>query len=316
MDHLASAPLPHTAETGVRQREMIDLVARFARDEGLHATVVDRLHLIRVGGPSACLPGIYQPGLCLAVQGSKQVTLGSEVFRYDPLHFLLASVTLPVQGQIIEASPERPYLCVRIDVDPREIGDLILEAGSVPTESGPDRPGCGLQVSAVTGSLLDAVLRLLRLLEHPGDVPVLAPLALREIYYRVLSGGLGPRLRQLALADSQAQRVARAVDLIKRRFAEPLRIDDLAAAAHMSPSNLHHRFKAVTAMSPLQFQKQLRLHEARRLMLSEGLEAAAAGHRVGYESPSQFSRDYKRLFGAPPRREISDLRTGGIQALQ
>jgi AraC-like DNA-binding protein len=167
----------------------------------------------------------------------------------------------------------------------------------------------GLHVSRVSTPLLDAVLRLLQLLNTPHHVPVLAPLAIREIYYRVLTGGLGPRLRELAVADSYSQRIGRAVDLLKRRYAEPVRIQEVADAAHMSASSLHHHFKLVTAMSPLQFQKQLRLHQARRLMLTEGIDAAAAGHRVGYESPSHFSREYRRLFGAPPRAEIAQVRS-------
>jgi AraC-like DNA-binding protein len=171
----------------------------------------------------------------------------------------------------------------------------------------------GLYVARTSPQLLDAVLRLTRLLEQPRDASILAPLVLREIHYRVLTGEVGHRLRELCIVDSQVNRVARAIELLRKRFTESLRIEDLAAAAHMSESSLHHRFKAVTAMSPMQFQKQLRLHEARRLMLTEGLEAAAAAHRVGYESPSQFSREYRRLFGAPPRREIETVRGGGLQ---
>src|SRR5882762_2775901 len=164
-------------------------------------------------------------------------------------------------------------------------------------------------VIAKLNARLDAVLRLLQLLNTPRDVRVLAPLAIREIYYRVLTGGLGTRLRELAVADSYSQRIARAGDLLKRRYAEPVRIEEVADAVHTSASSLHHHFKLVTAMSPLQFQKQLRLHQARRLMLTEGIDAAAAGHRVGYESPSQFSREYRRLFGAPPRAEIAQVRS-------
>jgi AraC-like DNA-binding protein len=194
---------------------------------------------------------------------------------------------------------------VRLNIDPRELGALLLDTGSAMRPPAAQR---GLNLAQVSPPLLDAVLRLLRLLGTPGDQAVLAPLALREICYRVLTGELGPRLRALALADSQSHRIARAIDLLKRRYAEPLRIDEIAAAAHMSASSLHQHFKAVTAMSPLQFQKSLRLHQARRLMLGEGLDAAAAGHRVGYESASQFSREYRRLFGAPPRAEITSVR--------
>jgi AraC-like DNA-binding protein len=187
----------------------------------------------------------------------------------------------------------------------------MLEASGTGNPPPPAAAQPGLQVWRVTAPLLDAVLRLLRLLHTPHDAPVLAPLAVREIYYRVLTGGLGQRLRDLAVADSHGHRIARAIDLLKRRFAEPVRVEEVAQAVHMSPSTLHHHFKQVTAMSPLQFQKHLRLHQARRLMLTEGLDAAAAGHQVGYESPSQFSREYRRLFGAPPRAEIQTVRQAG-----
>ena len=290
-----------------RQAELIDLVARFAPTDGLHDTVIAPLQLLRASAPAQRLPSVYEPGLCVVVQGRKQAMLAGEVFRYDPLHYLVISVTLPTVGQILEASPEKPYLCVRLNIDPREIGALMLEAGV--SESPVAGVARGLRVSRVSDPLLDAVLRLLRLLRNAQDVPVLAPLALREIHYRVLTGELGPRLRELAVADSHSQRIARAIDLLKRRYAEPVRIEEVAEAVHMSESSLHHHFKLVTAMSPLQFQKQLRLHQARRLMLTEGIDAAAAGHRVGYESPSQFSREYRRLFGAPPKAEIDQLRS-------
>ncbi len=224
---------------------------------------------------------------------------------YDALNYLTVSVTLPAIGQILEATEDRPYLCLRLELDARLIAELLLQVGRSGVPASTDR---GLFVARTSPQLLDAVLRLTKLLEHPRDAAILAPLAMREIHYRVLTSELGHRLRELCVVDSQVHRVARAIELLRKRFTESLRIEDLAAAAHMSESSLHHRFKAVTAMSPMQFQKQLRLHEARRLMLTEGLEAAAAAHRVGYESPSQFSREYRRLFGAPPRREIETVR--------
>lgn len=299
--------LPDVASADMRQVELIELVAQFAPADGLHDTVIAPLQLLRASAPTQGLPAVYEPGLCVVVQGSKQAMMAGEVFRYDPLHYLVISVTLPIVGQILEATPERPYLCARINIDPREIGALMLEANvSASPVAGVER---GLRVSRVSDALLDAVLRLLRLLRTPRDVSVLAPLAVREIYYRVLMGDLGPRLRELAVADSHSDRIARAIDLLKRRYAEPVRVKELADAVHMSASSLHHHFKQVTAMSPLQFQKQLRLHEARRLMLTEGVDAAVASHRVGYESPSQFSREYRRLFGAPPRAEIGQVRS-------
>lgn len=289
-----------------QQAELADRIARYVPGDGLHDTEIPGLALIRASEPSQPLPTVYHAGLCVVVQGRKRALLGDEVYAYDPLNYLVVSMTLPMTGQIVEASPEVPYLCLRIDIDPALIGELLAQAGT----QAPARPGQerALYVARTSAPLLDAVLRLVRLLDAPDEAPVLSPLAVREIHYRVLTGELGQRLRELCEADGPARRIARAIELLKHRYAEPLRIEELAAAAHMSASSLHQRFKAATAMSPLQFQKQLRLQEARRLMLTDGLEAASAGHRVGYESPSQFSREYRRLFGAPPRREVEAMR--------
>jgi AraC-like DNA-binding protein len=300
---------PTDSGIAARHAELAARIARFTTSDGLTETALPALRLMRASAPSQALPSVYEPGLCVVVQGRKRALLAEEIYVYDPLHYLVVSVMLPATGQIIEASPEKPYLCVRIDIDRKVIGELLIEMRRTEPACGEtaasDR---GMFLARVSEPLLDAVLRLVRLLDEPRELPVLGPLALREIYYRVLIGDLGGRLRELSEADSHSQRIGRAIELLTRRYAKPLRIEALAEAAHMSPSALHHRFKAVTAMSPLQFQKQLRLHEARRLMLTEGIEAASAGHQVGYESPSQFSREYRRLFGAPPRREISQLR--------
>jgi len=304
-----AAPFSQATPVDLRQAELIDLVTRFAPGDGLHDTAIAPLQLLRASAPAQRLPAVYEPGLAIVVQGRKKAWLGDDVVVYDALHYLVISVTMLTVGQIVEATPTKPYLCVRLNIDPREIGALLLEARGHDEAAPADGSARGLRVSRVSAPLLDALLRLLRLLCTPRDAPVLAPLAVREICYRVLTGDLGPRLRELAVADSQAHRIARAIDLLKRRYAEPVRIEEVAEAAHMSASTLHHHFKQITAMSPLQFQKQLRLHQARRLMLAEGIDAAAAGHRVGYESPSQFSREYRRLFGTPPREEIRQVRS-------
>jgi AraC-like DNA-binding protein len=288
--------------------ELVDRLKRAAPGDGAHETPIPGLAAIRASQPSSPLPSVYEPSLCIVVQGRKQARLSDELYVYDPLHYLVVSVTLPIIGQITEASPERPYLCLRINMDRKVIGELLLQAGSaVAQRASMDR---GLYVAKADGEFLDAVVRLVRLLERPQEAAVLAPLVLRELHFRALTGELGQRLRELCIVDSQVQRIARVIDVLRTRFHEPFRIEDLAAIAHMSPSSFHHRFKEITAMSPLQFQKQLRLHEARRLMLADGLEASSAAHRVGYESPSQFSREYRRLFGAPPRREIGAVRAG------
>ena len=289
-----------------QQCELAERAARLAPSDGRHETALAGLTLVRTNAPSQLLPSVYEPSLCIVVQGRKLAMLADEAYVYDPLNYLVVSVTLPMKGQIVVATAERPYLCLRLALDTRLIGELLLQLGpTAVTKPSSDR---GLFLAKTNAPFLDAVIRLVRLADDPRHVAVLAPLAVREIHYRVLVGEWGHRLRELCIADSQAQRIAGAIQMLKVRFAEPLRIDDLASIAHMSVSSLHHRFKAVTAMSPVQFQKQLRLHEARRLMLTEGLEAAAAAHRVGYESASQFSREYRRLFGAPPRREIDAVR--------
>lgn len=292
-------------ELAAQQAELADRIARNVPGDGLHESKIAGLALIRASETSLPLPTVYHPSVCVVVQGRKRALLGEEVFHYDPLNYLVVSMSLPITGQIIEATPDRPYLCLRMDIDPSMVGDLVQQ---LPASNASSNGGRAVYLARTSATLLDAVLRLVRLLDTPEEAGVLAPLAMREIHYRVLTGELGQRLRELCDADGPAQRVARAIELIKQRYAEPLRIEQLAAASHMSASSLHERFKAATAMTPLQFQKQLRLQEARRLMLVDGVEAATASHRVGYESPSQFSREYRRLFGAPPRREVMAMR--------
>lgn len=314
---------PLGASTAALLAELVDHVMRHAPADGVHATPVPGLQLIRLSAPGTPLPALYEPGLVLVVQGRKRAQLGTQQLVYDPLHCLVVSVTMLPVSQVLEASVQRPYLCLRLQVDPQDIAQLLLAAaqaglvlGAAPAgAAGPAgvaaaSAACGLQVTRTPPEVLDAALRLLRLLATPADLAMLAPLVQREIVYRVLSGELGPRLRALATADGHAARIGRAVGLLRSRFDEPLRVDDLAEVAAMSASTFHLHFKQVTAMSPLQYQKHLRLHQARTLMLAQGLDAAAAAHRVGYESASQFSREYRRLFGAPPRADVRQWQGG------
>jgi AraC-like DNA-binding protein len=243
--------------------------------------------------------------LCVVAQGAKEVLLAEETYRLDSAQYLLVSVDLPVAARVVEASPGRPYLAVRISLDPAVVGELLADGMTAEPLGSPAR---GLAVTPVEPPLLDAVTRLAALLDSPQDVVPLAPLVLREITYRLLTGSQGSRLRQIASAGGPAHRIARAIRWLKDHFADPLRIESLAKHVKMSPSAFHLHFKGVTAMSPLQYQKQLRLQEARRLMLGEGLDAAEAAFRVGYESPSQFSREYRRMFGAPPRQDVAALK--------
>src|SRR5579863_5464051 len=300
--------------TGIptRQQELAARVARLTPFDGSHQSALPSLALHRGSVPTACMPVVFQPCLAIVVQGRKRAVLNGEVFQYDALNYLVVSVTLAGMGQLLDATPEHPYLSLRLNLDLDEIARLVLELGDRgPSPATADR---GLFVARLDEPLLDAVLRMVKLLDTPDDIDVLAPVVQREIYYRILRGELGARLANLAQSETGSHRIVRAIEWLKQHYAAPLRIEELAGTVHMSPSALHHRFKAVTAMSPLQYQKHLRLHEARRLMFADGVDCATAGHRVGYESPSQFSREYRRLFGAPPRAEIERLRETGVPA--
>ena len=298
---------PSDDETHAQRAELAQLVERFVDGDGVHPTAIDPLHLIRCAEPGEPVWGVHKPALCIIVQGGKEVRLADELYCYDPLHYLVVSVTLPVGGCVVRASPQEPYLCIRLDIDPSLIAGLISESGQLAEVD--EAPGRGLYLDRIDAPLLDATLRLVRLLDKPKDIPVLAPLALREIFYRLLCGPQGQHLQEVALQGSQSHRVTRAIEWLNQNYVAPLRIEDLARRVNLSSSSLHHRFKALTAMSPLQYQKQLRLQEARRLLVAEGLEVSAAGYRVGYESPSQFSREYSRLFGASPVKDLARLRS-------
>ena len=287
------------------QKELAELIARAIPEDGA-VEPLKGLLLNRFSNPTEPLHGVSKPAFCVIAQGSKQVLLGDSLYRYDPAHYLLATVELPVVGQVLEASAERPYLSLRLDLDPALVGSVMVEAGHLSSRNQGDVRA--LDVSPLDANLLDTVVRLVRLLDSPAEARVLRPLITREIVYRLLMGEQGNRLRHLALLGGQTDRIAEAVERLRREFNQPLRIESLARELGLSVSGFHHHFKAVTAMSPLQFQKQLRLQEARRIMLGEHLDAASAGYRVGYDDASQFSREYKRLFGHPPVRDVEQLR--------
>lgn len=287
------------------QEELAERIARAIQEDGT-VEPLKGLHLHRSSTPTEPLHGVSQQCFCVIAQGSKEVLLGESRYRYDPAHYLLATVELPITGQVIEASAERPYLSLRLELDPALVSSVMVEAGHLSSRNQGDVRA--IDVSPLDPSLLDAVVRLVRLLDSPAEARVLRPLITREIVYRLLMGEQGNRLRHLALLGGRTDRIAEAVERLRRDFSQPLRIENLARELGMSVSGFHHHFKAVTAMSPLQFQKQLRLQEARRMMLGENLDAASAGYRVGYDDPSQFSREYKRLFGQPPLRDVERLR--------
>ncbi len=281
-------------------------IARWTDKGDQYATGIPGLSLHKRNEPSEPISILYEPRICVVAQGAKRVLLGDDTYVYDAHHFLITSVDLPTVVQVINASPEKPYLGLVLRLDQREMSQLMVDSNLPPPR--PQQSSRGMATGEVTLTLLTAFQRLIDLLDEQKDIPILAPIIQREIFYRLLVGDQGTRLRQMASAGSQSHQIARAIYWLKGNFTRPLRIDDLAAQANMSTSTFHHHFRAMTAMSPLQYQKWLRLYEARRLMLSENQDATTAAFQVGYESPSQFSREYSRLFGAPPLRDITNLR--------
>jgi AraC-like DNA-binding protein len=281
-------------------------IARWSIKNDSVVTTIPGLILFRQDEPNKPTSLMYEPRVCVITQGAKRVMLGDDTYVYDAQHFLLTSVDLPTFVQIIEASLEKPCLGLVLDIDQREISQLMVDSNLPPPR--PQQSSRGMATGEVTLPLLTTFQRLIDLLAEPKDIPILAPIIKREIFYRLLVSDQGARLRQMASAGSQSQQIARAIDWLKSNFTQPLRIEDLASQVNMSTSTFHHHFRAVTAMSPLQYQKWLRLNEARRLMLAEKQDATTAAFQVGYESPSQFSREYGRLFGAPPLRDITSLR--------
>jgi AraC-like DNA-binding protein len=275
--------------------------------DGLYDTAVPRFRLARVSQMQHPAHVVHEPAFCVLAQGSKRVLLADEVYIYDTARYLVVAQNLPVSGQVIDVSPDAPYLGLKLSFDVKDIAAAALEfrfGEAAPARASPR----GIYTGELSTAVLDPVLRLVKLLDSPEDVPALAPLIIRELLYRLLKSPDGWRLAQMAMVDSHSQRITQAISVLTRRFQEPLRVEALAEEVHMSVSSLHHHFKAVTAMSPLQFQKQLRLQEARSIMIGENVDAATAGHRVGYESQSQFNREYSRFFGSPPARDVKRLR--------
>jgi len=261
------------------------------------------IHLYRRSTPGERVHHLLEPALCVIAQGSKRIVLGENLFRCDPAHYLITTMELPLIGEILDASPTHPYLSVKLPLDPAIVTSVMLETDLVAPSDDVDRLALG--VSPLDANLFDAVLRLVRLVDRPHEYRVLAPLIVREIIFRLVMGG------HLAMPHRRAPHIARAIAAIREHLDTPLRIDAIARQLGMSVSSFHAQFKAVTALSPLQFQKHLRLQEARRLLISEHVDAAEAGYRVGYDSPSHFSREYKRHFGHPPMRDIERLRSCG-----
>jgi AraC-like DNA-binding protein len=296
-----------------RCQELATLVTRHTdgKGDGFHKTGIDKLEFQRKStvSNSTCTPlfGITEPIFAILVQGKKKAVLGEEIYLYSATQYIVVSIDLPMSAFIVEASPEKPYLGFKLSLDPLQLCDIITSQASL-NISKKENSVRGIFVSTADVPLLDCALRLTKLLDTPQDIPMLAPMIIREIYYRLLMGEQGESVRQIATSGSNMQRIAEVIQLIKADFAQPMRVEKLAEQVSMSPSSFYYHFKEVTSMSPLQYQKQLRLLEARRLMLAENSDAANAAYQVGYESPSQFSREYSRMFGAPPIRDIERLR--------
>lgn len=287
--------------TSENRVELAELIASHCKGEGI-LEAAEGLALVRLSSPTPPHHGLYSPAICVIAQGAKEVQLGDERYRYDPAHYLICALDVPIISQVVEATPEKPYLSLKLNLDPALVASVSIETSVSPKSDNSVR---AMNVNELHGDLLDAFVRLVRLLEKPADYMAISPMVLREIIYRLLATDEGPRLRQMAVFGGHTNRIAKAVDTLKTKFDQDLRIEDLARDLGMSVSSFHQHFKTATSMSPLQFQKQLRLQEARRLLLFEGFDASSAAERVGYDDASQFSREYKRLFGDPPTRDLA-----------
>ncbi len=287
------------------REELVERIALTAREDGT-VQPLEGLYLSRSSRPLENLHSVFEPSLCVVAQGSKEILLKNDHYRYDPFHYLIVTVDLPHAAQVLEASQERPYLSLRLTLPPDLVSAVMVDAGQAASPTREDVRA--MDVSPLDVNLQDAVVRLARLIHSPARAPILMPLIVREIIYLLLTGKQGARLYHLAVLSGYTSPITKVVKYLRQNFDQPLRIEDLAREVGMSISGLEHQFKAVTAMSPLQFQKQLRLQEARRLMLSENLDAASVAYRLGYHDPAHFNREYKSLFGAPPIRDVQRLR--------
>ncbi|HHF3042338.1 TPA: AraC family transcriptional regulator N-terminal domain-containing protein [Vibrio diabolicus] len=281
-------------------------IEKWANGANQYDTEIPGLRFSRWATPTPPTSYTHNPSICLIAQGRKRVLLGEDSFVYDANHFLISSVDLPIIANIIEASEDKPYLGVIMELDLTEISQLIVDSELTFNQSKEAQKG--IAVGELSEPLLDAFLRLIELLDEGQNIKILAPIIKREVFYRLLITEQGARLNQIVTAGSHSHQIAKAIDWLKNNFVKPLSVSELAAYSGMSKSAFYTHFRSMTSMTPLQFQKKLRLSEARRLMLTENLDAMATTFKVGYESPSQFSREYSRLFGAPPSKDIKSLR--------
>ena len=304
-----NTPPARTVENAAHTRAtLVSKIAAHASAEGLNPTAIPELLLSRRSVPSYCASATYEPGLILFFQGKKRINVGKTTYLCGDSSLLLTSVDLPVVSQVIQASQDEPMLAMILRLDMTIVRELLnKEDFDSPDDSSDTR---GMSVNVASEEILDAFSRLMNLLDTPADIPFLSGLIVREIIYRVLRSSQGIHLRAIATAGDQKNRVAKAASWLKENYAKPLRVEELANVARMGISTFHTHFRSLTAMSPIQYQKQIRLNVARQRMLNEGVDAATAAFDVGYESASQFNREYSRLFGQPPMRDVKAHRVG------
>jgi AraC-like DNA-binding protein len=297
-----------------QQHELAKLIDRNSGVDGVHPTAIRSLYLIRESVVAEPIARVNETSFCIIVQGEKEVMLADERFRYGPGHYIVASADLPVTGQVIKASSDTPYLALKLEFTPNQILEVLSDSDIyVGKKKNAKR---AMFVSEVEPFLLDAVIRLARLLEHPKHIPILAPLFTKEILYWILQGPKGEALEQMAIEGSSGNRIREVTEYIINNYDSSLKIEELAEIANMSLASFHRHFKEVTAMSPIQFQKQLRLQEARRMLFADPTDIADVAFRVGYESQSQFSREYSRMFGCPPREDINRMKEKSNQRIR
>lgn len=285
-------------------KELLQLASEYSTGEGIKDTIIPSLKIIKTSQPNEKIHSVYKPSLCVILQGQKDVSLADETLTYAPGEYIVATVDLPVTGEVTEASPKKPYYCLMLEIDPVMVFDILKEQSQA--KIAPAKKG--IFIGKLEDSMADAFIRLMRCLKNPKDVSVLSPMIIREIIYRLLNDEHGESVKQLGIVGSQTQRIAKVIESIKNSYTSPLKMESLAKEAGMSPASFHKYFKEITLMSPLQFQKQLRLQEARRLLMAGDLDAGTVSYEVGYESPSQFSREYARLFGLPPKADVKQFK--------
>ncbi len=287
-------------------KDLLTEALHYCKADGVHPTPFPGLSVIRRDRKTDATPGMYSPEVCFVLQGEKDVWIGKKVFRYNSTKYLVSCMDIPATAQVVAASSRQPFICLKLELQPSVVYEILQETPSAELQN--EKAEGGFFVERVTAELADAFARLMKTLENKNDLKVLAPSIIREIHYRLMSSRFGIKIRQLGVVGSKTQRIGNVLDQIRKEYAAPLKVTNLARMASMSPSSFHLHFRQVTSMSPLQYQKQIRLQEARRLLSIETLDAASVAFKVGYESPSQFSREYRRLFGQPPMRDMDRLR--------